>query len=129
MGQRSSRSPFLSILFRALLAVQFTLGGWSTQASTLTYSVIQRPRPVVPLNQRSVDPPSLRNIDPRSDTPRLEQRRELNDSVKPTMPAGVGHQDLTFIENQGQWDPGTRYRATSGALTIWVTDNGLIFDT
>ncbi|MFN8367857.1 MAG: SBBP repeat-containing protein [Candidatus Kapaibacterium sp.] len=33
-----------------------------------------------------------------------------------------------YIENKGQWDEAVRYKATLNGVTVWVTDNKLVYD-
>jgi hypothetical protein len=40
----------------------------------------------------------------------------------------LGTQQPVFIENKGQFDPRVRFQMRSGRKTLWLTDNGIVFD-
>ena len=51
-------------------------------------------------------------------------------SVCQTSPGIVNpfHQNISFIENKGQWDKEVKFLARFNGMKVWVTESGIVFD-
>lgn len=67
----------------------------------------------------------------RKDTPHLDQLRlpkSVGHPSLPTLARKMQKQGLTFVENRGQFDPQVRFQLRMSGYTLWLTDDGVVFE-